>query len=105
MDGRVDGRRRQFLKVTGIAATGLLAESMAQVVRMFEPHEAREDTVLFPAFRTILPPKEFLEMGEKFEDTEQEKFGKNGFDRIVAEVAGLEQTLGIEDLAQFQPKT
>src|SRR5437867_10085696 len=30
-----------------------LADSMRQFIRMYNPHEAREDTVLFPAFRGI----------------------------------------------------
>ncbi len=31
-----------------------LADSMRQFIRMYNPHEAREDTVLFPAFRGIV---------------------------------------------------
>lgn len=27
-------------------------------IRMYRPHKSREDTVLFPALRTILPPKQ-----------------------------------------------
>src|SRR6202040_1824830 len=30
-----------------------LAEALRAFVRMYRPHEAREDTVLFPAFRSI----------------------------------------------------
>jgi hemerythrin-like domain-containing protein len=33
-----------------------LDNSMRQFVRMYNPHEAREDTVLFPAFRGIVSP-------------------------------------------------
>jgi hypothetical protein len=70
---------------------------------MYRPHEAREDTVLFPAIRTIVPSKEFEALGEQFEDKEHELFGKEGFEGIVSQVAKLEQTLGIYDLAQFTP--
>jgi hypothetical protein len=31
-------------------------------------------------------------------------FGEDGFEKVVAEVAGLEGRLGIEDLARFAPK-
>ncbi len=31
-----------------------LADSMRQFIRMYNPHEAREDTVLFPAFHKIV---------------------------------------------------
>ncbi len=71
--------------------------------RLYRPHAAREDTVLFPALRSVVSPKEFQEMGDKFEDIEQEKFGKGGYEKFVDQVAGLEKTLGIEDLAQFTP--
>jgi hemerythrin-like domain-containing protein len=81
-----------------------LADHLRAFWRMYRPHAAREDTVLFVALRTVVSPKEFEEMGDKFEDTEQEKFGKGGFEKIVHEVAGLETTLGIENLAQFTPK-
>src|SRR6266705_1458561 len=36
-----------------------LIASMEQFIRMYNPHEAREDTVLFPAFRKIASPHEF----------------------------------------------
>src|SRR5205085_2569044 len=36
-----------------------LADSMRQFIRMYNPHEAREDTVLFPAFRDIVSGHEF----------------------------------------------
>jgi hemerythrin-like domain-containing protein len=36
-----------------------LADSMRQFIRMHNPHEAREDTVLFPAFRGIVSAHEF----------------------------------------------
>jgi hemerythrin-like domain-containing protein len=81
-----------------------LAAHLHAFWRLYRPHAAREDTVLFPAFRGLVPVKEFQELGEKFEDTEQEKFGKDGFEKMVAQVAGLEKTLGIEDLAKFTPK-
>ncbi len=76
---------------------------MRLFIRMYRPHEAREDTVLFPAFRTVVTSKEFLALGEQFEDKEHELFGKAGFEGIVAQVGTLEQTLGIYDLHQFTP--
>jgi hemerythrin-like domain-containing protein len=81
-----------------------LADHLRAFWRMYRPHAAREDTVLFVALRSVVSPKEFQEMGDKFEDIEQEKFGKGGFEKIVGEVADLEKKLGIENLAQFTPK-
>ena len=76
---------------------------MEQFVRMYEPHEAREDTVLFPALRSILSKHEFDTLGEEFETKEHQLFGEEGFDKIVDQVAGIEKRLGIYDLAQFTP--
>ncbi len=82
----------------------VLATYLQAFTRMYRPHAAREDTVLYPAFRTAVLPKEFAELGDKFEDKEQKLFGQGGFEKIVEQVAGLENTLGIYDLAQFTPK-
>ena len=81
-----------------------LADSMRQFIRMYNPHEAREDTVLFPAFRGIVSAHEFDSLGEDFEKKEDELFGDDGFEKMVDKVAGIEKQLGIYDLAQFTPK-
>ncbi|GLW06810.1 hypothetical protein Misp01_19400 [Microtetraspora sp. NBRC 13810] len=77
---------------------------MAAFIRMYEPHEAREDTVVFPAMRDVIPPKEFTKMAETFEDEEHRRFGAAGFTGIVGQVADIEKTLGIYDLNQFTPR-
>ena len=81
-----------------------LADSMRQFIRMYNPHEAREDTVLFPAFRGIVSAHEFDSLGEDFEKKEDELFGDDGFEKMVDKVAEIEKKLGIYDLAQFTPK-
>jgi hemerythrin-like domain-containing protein len=66
-----------------------LIASMHQFIRMYNPHEAREDTVLFPAFRKIVSPHEFHSLGEDFEKKEDELFGEDGFEKVVdREAAG-----------------
>lgn len=72
-------------------------------IRMYEPHSAREDTVVFPAFHELTTPEEFKKLGETFEDIEEEKFGKDGFNHIVNEIAKIEKVLGIYNLSQFTP--
>lgn len=72
---------------------------------MYRPHEAREDTVLFPAFRRIVSRHEYDSLGEEFEKNEQKLFGKDGFETMVSKVADIEKQLGIYDLSQFTPKT
>jgi hemerythrin-like domain-containing protein len=79
-------------------------QAMQQFVRMYEPHEAREDTVLFPALRTVVSKHEFGGLGEDFEKKEHQLFGEEGFEKMVDRVAAIEKALGIYDLAQFTPK-
>ena len=71
---------------------------------MYRPHEAREDTILFPAFRKIVSKHEYDSLGEEFENNEKKLFGKGGFEKMVDKVATIEKTLGIYELAQFTPK-
>jgi hemerythrin-like domain-containing protein len=80
-----------------------LADRLSQFVRMYRPHEAREDTVLFPAFRELVSREEYERLGEEFESREDKVLGHRGFERIVGEVAGIERALGIDDLASFTP--
>lgn len=78
-----------------------LLKNLRLFSRMYRPHKSREDTVLFPAFHSVVSPQEYDALGERFEDKENELFGKRGFEKVVAEVAGLEKSLGIYDLSQF----
>ncbi len=71
---------------------------------MYRPHEAREDTVLFPAFRKIVSRHEYDSLGEEFEKNEHKLFGDDGFETMVGKVAAIEKSLGIYDLAQFTPE-
>lgn len=70
---------------------------------MYRPHEAREDTVLFPAFRKIVSRNEYDSVGEEFENNEQKLFGKDGFESMVNKVADIEKSLSIYELSQFTP--
>jgi hemerythrin-like domain-containing protein len=81
-----------------------LREELKRFVRMYRPHEAREDTVLFPEFRNLVSSAEYERLGEQFEEKEHQLLGERGFERIVEEVAGLEKALGIYELAQFTPR-
>ena len=81
-----------------------LRNAMRQFIRLYSPHEAREDTVLFPALRTIVSKSEFDALGEEFEKKEHQLFGEDGFEKMVDRVASIEKTLGIYDLAQFTPR-
>jgi len=81
-----------------------LSEALRAFLRMYRPHEAREDTVLFPAFRSIVSAHEYDALGDDFEKKEDELFGDEGFFKVVGQVAELEKKLGIYELAQFTLK-
>lgn len=80
-----------------------LVKACADFIRMYRPHEAREDTVLFPALRTILPSAKVEELGERMEEDEHAILGDEGFEKSVDQVAAIEKQLGIYDLARFTP--
>ena len=80
-----------------------LAANMRQFIRMYEPHAAREDTVLFPAFAELVSEKELHALMETFEQKEK-ALPLGDFEKMVADVAGIEKALGIDDLARFTPK-
>jgi len=92
---------------SGVASPGTraqLAAAMQAFYRMYEPHEAREDTVIFPAFRKIVPAGELASLGQHFADLEHQQFGTDEFTAMVGRVTSIEHNLGIYDLAQFTPQ-
>ena len=78
-----------------------VVSAMTAFIRMYEPHEAREDTVVFPAFRALLSASELTDVSAIFEDIQRGQLGDNAFDDVVNQVASIEQSLGIYDLNQF----
>lgn len=80
-----------------------LARDLEAFNRMYAPHEAREDTVLFPELHKIVSRHEYDAMGEQFEKIERTTFGGDGFDIYIDKVTAIEKQLGIYDLAQFTP--
>jgi len=83
--------------------TQTLGTSMAAFNRMYRPHEAREDTVLFPALHSLVSKHEYDSMGEEFERIERKTFAGDGFDMAVDQVTELEKQFGIYDISQFTP--
>jgi hemerythrin-like domain-containing protein len=81
-----------------------LVSACEAFIRMYRPHEAREDTVLFPALHKIVAAKRLNELGEQFEKEEDRLFGDEGFEKTVEQVAVIERQLGIHDLAKFTPR-
>jgi hemerythrin-like domain-containing protein len=90
-------------KLSSAADRDRLGSALRKFVAMYRPHEAREDTVLFPAIRRIVSRHEYAALGEAFEKKEHALFGEDGFEKIVASVASIEKALGIYELAKFTP--
>ena len=78
-----------------------LARAMEAMVLMYQEHTAREDTNVFPAWKAALSGAQYDEMNDKFEEIEHQMFGEDGFAEAVKQIAAIEQTLGLADLAQF----
>jgi hemerythrin-like domain-containing protein len=81
-----------------------LVVSIQSFIAMYRPHAAREDTDLFPMLRGLVSAHEYDAMAEDFEKKEHQLFGSDGFEMMAKRVAGLEQQIGIGDLAQFTPR-
>lgn len=71
---------------------------------MYRPHEAREDTVLFPELVKIVSKNEYDAIGKDFEKNEHKLFGEDGFETMVDKVGTIEKQLVIYDLSQFTPR-
>lgn len=101
--------RRLTERITQLAGAKTEAErtelvnSIESFIRMYRPHAAREDTVLFPDFKDLLSGHELKKLGNIFEKEEDKLFGKGGFRKMVDKVAAIEKELGIFELARFTP--
>lgn len=97
------------LSVTQGAKLGANATALADVlegfVRMYRHHAAREDTVVFPAWKEAVSEEQYKELSEKFEEIEHQQFGADGFDDAVRRIGEIEGSLNLSDLAQFTPRT
>jgi hemerythrin-like domain-containing protein len=83
------------------ANAGPLAKALEAFVLMYRNHAAREDTVVFPAWKTHFTNQQLDELSDQFEDIEHKMFGKDGFDDAVDKISAIEATLGYAGLGQF----
>lgn len=78
-----------------------LAGLLRSAGTMYYPHISRENSVLFPAVLDLVTEYEYKRLREVFEQLETKALGARGREKITAQVAQLEETLGISDLAKF----
>ncbi len=85
-----------------------LARAIDSFVLMYHHHAAREDTIIFPAWKQTLLSEQLDQMGDKFEEIEHQQFGEDGFENAVRQISDIEASLDMSDLARFtasQPPT
>lgn len=87
----------------GVSHAEPLAQVMEGLVLMYRNHAAREDTIVFPAWKTHFSDKQLDEISDQFEDIERKMFGHDGFEDAVGKIGAIEAALGLSDLAQFTP--
>jgi hemerythrin-like domain-containing protein len=85
----------------GAANGGQLATAFDSLARMYRAHAAREDTIIFPAWKQTLSAGQLDEMNDKFEEIEHRQFGKDGFEDAVRQISDIEASLVLGDLAAF----
>jgi hemerythrin-like domain-containing protein len=86
-----------------IAHAEPLAKVFESFVLMYQNHAAREDTIVFPAWKKNFTDKQLDEIGDQFEEIEHKMFGKDGFEDAEKKIGDIEAELGFADLAQFTP--
>lgn len=88
--GRLDAQR-----------AAALAGTLDAFVFMYAAHAAREDTDLFPAWKSVLGKQAYGEMGERFEEIERKTFGGDGFEMAHRRIERIEAEFGLSDLARL----
>jgi len=83
------------------ADAGKLHDALLSFARMYEAHAAREDTMIFPAFKAAVGQNAYRELGQQFEEIEHKQFGGDGFDIALAKMSSIEARLGLDNLARF----
>jgi len=93
-----------ILHVTGSGqirgAADVLARAMNSFAWMYQNHAAREDTLVFPAWKEVLSDDRYEEMTTRFGELEGQ-IGEESFADAVAEMGRIEDAFGLDDLAQF----
>jgi hemerythrin-like domain-containing protein len=78
-----------------------LARALESMVRMYNAHATWEDTVVFQAWKKGQSESRLDDLAEKFEQIEQQQFGKDGFDDALQRIGKVEQVLGLADLNHY----
>lgn len=83
---------------------GVISLKVRSLIDMYRIHEARENTVIFHAFRKNAPKEHYEKLEKIIDDEEEKRFGKGGFEKLLEIVVIIEKKLGIYDLKSKTPK-
>lgn len=109
--GAADGQEKIILEhanedsINNPETKEILINALKKSIRVFRPHIDREDTEMFPEFKTVVTAHEYYELGKKFKEIEYQKWGENGHRQMVDKIIHVEKALGINDLDSFTPKS
>jgi hemerythrin-like domain-containing protein len=85
------------------ATRAVLRTCLDRFVVMYEPHEAWEDTVIYPALRAGTSQRTLDDLADRFAEYENTRYNGDALPVILDRVTGVEQQLHIDDLAAFTP--
>lgn len=80
-----------------------LNEALGDFIALYAPHEAREDSVVFPAFERHVSAKAMAAMREELVERERQALGADWFPEAVQQIATVEKALGIHQLKVKEP--
>ena len=101
----LEAQHKRGREITAYVLSGAkgapLAQAMETFVRMYEHHAAREDTIVFPAWKKNFSDKQLDAISDEFEDIEKKMFGHDGFEEAEETISKIEKTLGLAELSKF----
>jgi hemerythrin-like domain-containing protein len=79
--------------------------TICNLARMMEHHMAWEESDLFPAYFCLVSAKDYRDLSEIVARRQEQIFGCEGINALIAEIVELENILGIHHLECFTPET
>jgi hypothetical protein len=78
-----------------------LGRTLRSMAEMTESHAAREDAVVFPAWKAALSDSAYRQAGQEFGDIQRKLFGHDGLKDFDGRMDAIEHALGLDDLSRL----
>lgn len=85
-------------------STRKLTDYCTAISRMYRPHMAWEQTIVFPTFYDIVSMEYVRDIQKEMEAEEQQILGDTGFRGLVGRLSEIEKEVGTYDLRNYTPK-